>query len=137
MRHVTVFTDGACSGNPGPGGWAAVILDGDHRRELSGFDAECGRPRGGASVDLVTDRQCRRMPQHDVSVGDADGIQPEAGAEREMVDEDLVRREVLHDPQRGPGRRRRLPHEVHEPFGGLVLERRHRPAPGGLEEAAQ
>ena len=33
---MTVYTDGACSGNPGPGGWAAVILDGSHVRELSG-----------------------------------------------------------------------------------------------------
>jgi ribonuclease HI len=37
MRHVTVFTDGACSGNPGPGGWAAVIVEGADRRELSGY----------------------------------------------------------------------------------------------------
>lgn len=33
---VAVFTDGACRGNPGPGGWAAVLLFGDHRREISG-----------------------------------------------------------------------------------------------------
>jgi ribonuclease HI len=38
MRHVIVFTDGACSGNPGPGGWAAVLVDGAHRRELSGYE---------------------------------------------------------------------------------------------------
>jgi ribonuclease HI len=34
--RVTIYTDGACSGNPGPGGWAAVLLWGDHRKELSG-----------------------------------------------------------------------------------------------------
>lgn len=34
--QVTIFTDGACSGNPGPGGWAAVLLYGAHRKELSG-----------------------------------------------------------------------------------------------------
>ena len=33
---VTIYTDGACSGNPGPGGWGAVLLKGGHRRELSG-----------------------------------------------------------------------------------------------------
>nr|MBO2477655.1 ribonuclease HI [Bacillota bacterium] len=33
---VDVYTDGACRGNPGPGGWAAVLLYGEHRRELSG-----------------------------------------------------------------------------------------------------
>ena len=34
---VTVYTDGACSGNPGPGGWAAIIIDGDER-EVSGAE---------------------------------------------------------------------------------------------------
>jgi ribonuclease HI len=33
---VEIFTDGACSGNPGPGGWGAVLRYGDHERELSG-----------------------------------------------------------------------------------------------------
>ena len=33
---VAIYTDGACSGNPGPGGWGAVLLYGGHRRELSG-----------------------------------------------------------------------------------------------------
>jgi len=31
-----MYTDGACSGNPGPGGWGAVLIAGKHRRELSG-----------------------------------------------------------------------------------------------------
>ncbi len=35
-KTVEVFTDGACSGNPGPGGWGAVMRWGDHERELSG-----------------------------------------------------------------------------------------------------
>ena len=34
MKSVTVYTDGACSGNPGPGGWAAILMYGEHRREL-------------------------------------------------------------------------------------------------------
>jgi ribonuclease HI len=33
---VTVFTDGGCSGNPGPGGWGAILIYGEHRKELSG-----------------------------------------------------------------------------------------------------
>lgn len=36
---VTVFTDGACSGNPGPGGWGAILVSGPHRKELSGGEA--------------------------------------------------------------------------------------------------
>ena len=34
--HVILYTDGACSGNPGPGGWGAVLISGDHRKELFG-----------------------------------------------------------------------------------------------------
>jgi ribonuclease HI len=37
---VVIYTDGACSGNPGPGGWGSVLLFNGHRRELSGGDAE-------------------------------------------------------------------------------------------------
>ena len=37
---VTIYTDGACSGNPGPGGWGAVLLYGEHRREISGASAD-------------------------------------------------------------------------------------------------
>jgi ribonuclease HI len=33
---VDIFTDGACSGNPGPGGWAAILRSGAHEKELSG-----------------------------------------------------------------------------------------------------
>jgi ribonuclease HI len=36
MKKVTIYTDGACSGNPGPGGWGAVLMYGEHRREFSG-----------------------------------------------------------------------------------------------------
>ena len=36
--QVEIHTDGACLGNPGPGGWAAVLESGGHRRELSGAD---------------------------------------------------------------------------------------------------
>jgi len=38
MSDVNLFTDGACSGNPGPGGWAAILRSGQHERELSGGD---------------------------------------------------------------------------------------------------
>ncbi len=36
MKSVTIFTDGGCLGNPGPGGWAAILRHGHHTRELSG-----------------------------------------------------------------------------------------------------
>ena len=36
MAEVDIFTDGACRGNPGPGGWGALLRYGDHERELYG-----------------------------------------------------------------------------------------------------
>jgi len=38
--RVEIYTDGACRGNPGPGGWAATLELGEHLRELSGAEAE-------------------------------------------------------------------------------------------------
>jgi ribonuclease HI len=38
MKHVTIYTDGACRGNPGPGGWGALLLYGQHRKILSGAE---------------------------------------------------------------------------------------------------
>lgn len=40
MKTVDIFTDGACSGNPGPGGWGAVLRYGSTEKELSGGEAE-------------------------------------------------------------------------------------------------
>ena len=36
MKTVTIYTDGACSGNPGPGGWGAILMYGPHKKEMSG-----------------------------------------------------------------------------------------------------
>ena len=38
MKKVTIYTDGACSGNPGPGGWGAILIYGAVEKELSGGD---------------------------------------------------------------------------------------------------
>ena len=38
MKHVDIFTDGACKRNPGPGGWAAILRFGEHEKEISGGD---------------------------------------------------------------------------------------------------
>ncbi len=70
-KIVTIHTDGSCLGNPGPGGWAAVLRYGDHRRELSGGFARTTNNRmeilgvvraletlnETCSVDLHTDSQ--------------------------------------------------------------------------------
>ncbi len=40
MKEITIYTDGACSGNPGPGGWGAILEYRGVEKELSGFEAE-------------------------------------------------------------------------------------------------
>ena len=40
MSTVTIYTDGACRGNPGPGGWGAILRVGEHEKELQGGEAE-------------------------------------------------------------------------------------------------
>ena len=40
MKSVIVYTDGACSGNPGPGGWGAILKYGNKKKEMSGGEAE-------------------------------------------------------------------------------------------------
>jgi len=70
-RRVTLFTDGACSGNPGPGGWGAILIWGHHKKTLSGGEALTTNNRmeltaaieglealsRGCGVDLHTDSQ--------------------------------------------------------------------------------
>ncbi len=69
MAHVEIFTDGACSGNPGPGGWGAILRSGEHEKELSGgeFDTTNNRMeltavisaleglKASSQIDLYTD----------------------------------------------------------------------------------
>lgn len=45
MKEINIYTDGACSGNPGPGGWGAVLLSGDHCKEIRGGEAETTNQR--------------------------------------------------------------------------------------------
>jgi len=74
MKRVTIFTDGACAGNPGPGGWGAVLITGPHRREISGCDPQTTNNRmemtaalealrvlkEPCEIDLYTDSQYLR-----------------------------------------------------------------------------
>lgn len=60
---VEIFSDGACSGNPGPGGWGTILRFGGHEKELSGFDPETTNNRmelTGAIAGLeALSRPCR------------------------------------------------------------------------------
>jgi ribonuclease HI len=40
MKQVEIFTDGACKGNPGPGGWGALLRMGSHEKEMSGSESD-------------------------------------------------------------------------------------------------
>jgi ribonuclease HI len=40
LADIIIYTDGACSGNPGPGGWGAILVHGENRKELSGGEPE-------------------------------------------------------------------------------------------------
>ena len=40
MKHVDIYTDGACRGNPGKGGWGAILVYGGREKELSGGERE-------------------------------------------------------------------------------------------------
>ena len=52
MKHVIIYTDGSCSGNPGPGGWAAILKYGDHEREITGSCAQTTNNRMELSAAL-------------------------------------------------------------------------------------
>ena len=68
-KVITIYTDGACSGNPGPGGWGALLMWNGHEKELSGGEAETTNNRmemmavikalealkGSSKVELYTD----------------------------------------------------------------------------------
>ena len=40
LKSVEIYTDGACSGNPGPGGWAAILFYRGHKKEISGYEGD-------------------------------------------------------------------------------------------------
>jgi ribonuclease HI len=60
MTAVTIYTDGACRGNPGPGGWGALLIAGDRRRTLSGCEAATTNNRMELSAAIEALRALRR-----------------------------------------------------------------------------
>ena len=80
MKTVTIYTDGACSGNPGPGGWGAILQYGSAEKEMSGGEHQTTNNRmellgvinalqalrEPCVVDLYTDSQyiCNAINQH-------------------------------------------------------------------------
>jgi len=61
--HVRLVTDGACSGNPGPGGWACILTSGPHTRELSGGEPQTTNNRMELTALLEGLRALKRPSQ--------------------------------------------------------------------------
>ena len=61
MKQVSIYTDGACSGNPGPGGWGAILIYKENRRELSGGEAETEEERPVAAQQAANQRLLERL----------------------------------------------------------------------------
>ncbi len=60
-KHVMIYTDGACSGNPGPGGWGAVLVYGGHEKELSGGEPDTTNNRMELTA-VITALEALREP---------------------------------------------------------------------------
>ncbi|MBQ5992431.1 MAG: ribonuclease HI [Clostridia bacterium] len=60
MDRVTIYTDGACSHNPGPGGWGCVLIFGAHRKEASGSDRSTTNNRMELTAAIEALRMLRR-----------------------------------------------------------------------------
>ncbi len=61
MKDVIVYTDGACSGNPGPGGWAAVLSYKDREKEISGGERETTNNRMELTA-VIRALECLKEP---------------------------------------------------------------------------
>jgi ribonuclease HI len=60
VKRVIAFTDGACSGNPGPGGWGVVLRSGEHEREIFGGEAETTNNRMELTAAIQALQACER-----------------------------------------------------------------------------
>lgn len=61
MKTVTIYTDGACSGNPGPGGWGAILQYGKYKKELSGGEERTTNNRMELTA-VIAALECLKEP---------------------------------------------------------------------------
>ncbi|WP_043526144.1 ribonuclease HI [Litchfieldella xinjiangensis] len=66
LPHVTIYTDGACRGNPGPGGWGAVMNSGRHEKTLKGFETPTTNNRMELMAAIMALRELKRACQVDL-----------------------------------------------------------------------
>ncbi|WP_299232542.1 ribonuclease HI [uncultured Halomonas sp.] len=57
---VTIYTDGACRGNPGPGGWGALLISGPHEKTLNGYEARTTNNRMELMAAIMALRELKR-----------------------------------------------------------------------------
>ena len=66
VSRVQIYTDGACSGNPGPGGWGAILIFGDTEKELSGGETDTTNNRMELMAAIVSLEALKRPCQIDL-----------------------------------------------------------------------
>ena len=59
MKKVTIYTDGACSGNPGVGGWGAILMSNGHEKECGGYDNQTTSTRRQLFAVIMALRQLK------------------------------------------------------------------------------
>ncbi|MCV6626827.1 MAG: ribonuclease HI [Cellvibrionaceae bacterium] len=67
MKTVEIFTDGACKGNPGPGGWGALLRYGEHERRLCGGEADTTNNRMELSAAIEALKALKEPCQVDIT----------------------------------------------------------------------
>ena len=90
MKKVVIYTDGACSGNPGPGGWGAVLMYGQFKKEISGGE------KMPCEVDLFTDSAylCRAFSENWVTNWQRNGWK--TSGKKEVENRDLWELLIAH-----------------------------------------
>ena len=66
LPRVTIFTDGACDPNPGPGGWAALLRSGEHEKEIVGAEAQTTNNRMELTAALQSLKALKQRCQVDL-----------------------------------------------------------------------
>ncbi len=94
LPHVVIHTDGACSGNPGPGGWGAILTFGDHEKELKGGEVEHHQqPHGADGRDLGARSAQAAVPRRSAH------RQPISAQRHHVVDRQLEAERLAHRRQ--------------------------------------
>ncbi len=68
MEKVLIYTDGACSGNPGPGGWAAILMFKEHKKEISGGEKETTNNIMEMTAVIMALKQLKKPCKYNVEV---------------------------------------------------------------------